>query len=135
MFGTAPQCEDSHRPTPWEVADLHIREVLAIELKSRDKSLELQAAEYERRLEGLNHEAARISAAAEKAVSLEKFEGYVGLQETHNANTDRFIAKYNATVDQLRSDQNKLRNMTMTWLALVTAILAVVTILLKAWAI
>lgn len=40
-----------------------------------DKATILQAREYERRLEALNHENARILQAQEKSVSVEKFDG------------------------------------------------------------
>jgi len=46
-------------------------------IKSRDKELKKQAREYERRLDGLNHEAARILAAQEKSVSSDKFDGAI----------------------------------------------------------
>lgn len=39
----------------------HLRELLTEQKKSTEKALELQAKEYERRLEILNHEAARLS--------------------------------------------------------------------------
>lgn len=44
----------------------------------RDANLKAQAREYERRLEGLNHENERILASQEKSVSVEKFDGEVG---------------------------------------------------------
>jgi len=44
----------------------------------RDENRELQAKEYERRLNGLNHENERIVTAQEKSVSAERFEGIVG---------------------------------------------------------
>ena len=41
-------------------SDSHIREVMGLEFKLRDKALELQAAENERRLSALNGEAERL---------------------------------------------------------------------------
>ena len=50
-------------PEEWRTAQAHIREIIDIELKHRDRALENQAREYERRLEILNHENQRILAA------------------------------------------------------------------------
>ena len=65
----------------YEQAISHLRELIAnaheaqqLRAESLDKARELQAAEYERRLAGLNHEAARLLAAAEKAVLSDVFE-------------------------------------------------------------
>jgi len=44
------------------------------ELEARDQALALQAREIERRLEGLNGEAARINAAANKSVNVDVYE-------------------------------------------------------------
>ena len=43
-----------------EPSDSHIREVMGLEFKLRDKALELQATEIERRLTALNGEADRL---------------------------------------------------------------------------
>ena len=51
-----------------EIAHLHRL------LEERDKALVLQAREYERRLEDLNHEASRIAEAARQSVPREKYE-------------------------------------------------------------
>jgi len=65
----------------YEQAISHLRELMAnahetqqLRAESLDKARELQAAEYERRLAGLNHEAERLLAAAEKAVLRDVFE-------------------------------------------------------------
>lgn len=52
----------------------HLEEKIDLRLGSREKALELQAAEYERRLRELNHEAERLKEAASKAVSREKYD-------------------------------------------------------------
>ena len=51
-----------------ELAHLHTL------LGERDKALLIQAREYERRLEALNHEADRIAEAARQSVPREKYE-------------------------------------------------------------
>ena len=48
------------------------------EFRILSESLLLQAKEYERRLEGLNHEAERIKTAQDKSISVDKFDGTVG---------------------------------------------------------
>jgi Flp pilus assembly protein TadB len=65
----------------YEQAISHLRELMAnaheaqqLRAESLDKARELQADEYERRLKALNHEAARLLAAAEKAVLSDVFE-------------------------------------------------------------
>src|SRR5476651_1538026 len=51
------------------------KELLNEKLRGRDHALALQATEYERRLEALNHENARILKAGELSVSVDKFDG------------------------------------------------------------
>lgn len=63
-------------------------------IKSRDKELGKQAKEYERRLGDLNHENARILAAQDKSVSVDKFEGAVG----------QIYQKLENTTGELRKD-------------------------------
>lgn len=60
----------------------------------RDITLEKQAKEYERRLEGLNHENARILAAQDKSVSAEKFDGAIS----------QLYQKIENTIADLRKD-------------------------------
>jgi chromosome segregation ATPase len=48
------------------------------EFKHLKVALKLQAKEYKRRLDELNNENARILAAQEKSVSVEKFDGEIG---------------------------------------------------------
>jgi hypothetical protein len=52
-----------------------LKELWTAELKGRDIALALQAAEYERRLEALNHEHEKNQARNNEFVSDEKFEG------------------------------------------------------------
>lgn len=60
----------------------HFKELHAEKMAGMQKALELQAREYERRLEGLNHEAARILESQQKSISVEKFDGAVGQVNT-----------------------------------------------------
>jgi hypothetical protein len=54
----------------------HERELRELQHDNDEMALKLQAAEYERRLEGLNGEAGRIRDVLDKSVSQEKFEGF-----------------------------------------------------------
>lgn len=63
-------------------------------IKTRDKDLKKQAKEYERRLGDLNHENARILAAQDKSVSVEKFDGTVS----------QIYQKLENTIGELRRD-------------------------------
>ena len=53
------------------------KEAALVSQKMRDDTLALQAKEYERRLEGLNHENARIITAANLSVSRELFDARI----------------------------------------------------------
>ena len=46
------------------------------QLEMKDEALKIQATEYERRLDGLNHEAARILESQSKSISVDKHEGF-----------------------------------------------------------
>jgi len=50
---------------------------LAQRVHGMESALVLQATEYERRLEGLDHEAARIGAILDESVTSEQFDDYV----------------------------------------------------------
>lgn len=58
------------------MADSHERDVRQLTEKTTDLALKLQAAEYERRLDGLNGEQNRIQNVLEKSVPREVFEAY-----------------------------------------------------------
>lgn len=81
-----------------------------LRLDQMDKALTLQAKEYERRLNSLNHEAARILAAAEKSVSLEKFEGF----------ERRYLDYVSATSRALNLKQGSDRGVSTAWAAVVS---------------
>jgi len=51
-----------------------VRELIASESKSSEKALHIQALEYERRLDGLNHEAERLKQLAVTHVARETYE-------------------------------------------------------------
>ena len=77
----------------------HLRELMAntqeaatLRAESLDKARELQAKEYERRLTALNHEAARIITAAEKAVLRDVFEPW-------QAMVNEFITERRTVID------------------------------------
>ncbi len=47
----------------------HLREVMDLRIQAADKALVMQAAEYQRRLDELNHAAQRLTAMQERFVS------------------------------------------------------------------
>jgi hypothetical protein len=116
---------DNDQRSSWELRDIHIREVLAIELRHRDRALEVQAREYERRLNTLNHENERILQAAALAVSNEKFDGFIKQLNDWQKIVDRFVAQTETTTSNLEKAQTKLRAMVMIWLAAATILLGV----------
>ena len=119
-------------PSDWEIADRHIREVLAIELAARDKALQNQAVEYERRLEILNHENARVAAATDRAVSMEKFEGFLVVQELQNQQTREFITATQTRTSELAKESARLRTTVITWITIASFVLALAIALLQA---
>jgi hypothetical protein len=54
-----------------------LAEETRLRFEARDRALAGQAAEYERRLDGLNHENERILAAQDQSVSADKFDGHL----------------------------------------------------------
>jgi hypothetical protein len=115
----------------WELSDIHIREVLAIELRHRDLALEKQASEYERRLEILNGEAVRIASAAALSVSVDKFEGYIAQTNEWKEGFDRFRTGVEKASEILAKEQARLRALVLAWIAIATLVLAVVSVLLR----
>ncbi len=57
--------------------------------KQEAETLRLQALEYERRLEGLNHEAKRIDEAAAKSVSRDMFDTFIRSDSAWKAQSER----------------------------------------------
>jgi hypothetical protein len=76
-----------------KVKDDALRNEIMGELRLRDKALELQAAEYKRRLEDLNHENARVMARNSDFVGIEKFEALKEVTGTNRADTLDKIGK------------------------------------------
>lgn len=60
--------------TPKPDGEFVTRRELDTELRLRDRAVDLQATEYERRLQGLNHENERISAVLANSVPREKYD-------------------------------------------------------------
>jgi len=52
----------------------HLKELMCLKIESNEKALELQAKEYERRLENLNHEAERLRSMASTYLPRELYE-------------------------------------------------------------
>jgi len=83
----------------------HLRELyderfesLRRELQLKDQALKLQALEYERRLDGLNHEAARILESQQKSISVEKFDGVISQFHSKFSSTDDKIGELSKRV-------------------------------------
>jgi hypothetical protein len=96
----------------------HLREVLYLELHARDLALQIQAKEYERRLESLNHENARILAAGEKSVTSEKFDGFAAA----HADWKRVVERWMATSEgQAASALGREKNVRPTLIVVIGA--------------
>lgn len=108
----------------------------------------LQANEYERRLEDLNHEAARILAVADRTVSSEKFDDYVRTQakalELSLSAVDARIDELQGKIEQLYVEERasqalrEERTVRHAWvtqwqLALVGFVSAVLVLLIGIW--
>lgn len=75
-----------------------VERALELRIEALEKAIELQAAEYARRLNDLNHEAARILSAQQSSVNREVYTGeYRRIDERVNrleARGDRAIGRY-----------------------------------------
>jgi len=107
-----------------------LKESIHVEFAYRDKALQMQATEYERRLEILNHENQRILDAGALAVSNEKFDGFV-----------KSFAQWKRSVDQdLSTDEGKatgrssLRAKTIANISIVLAVVGGVIVLIQFFA-
>lgn len=84
-FGTSSATDVSLREYTSEKVE-SLRELTELRFQAQEKALELQATEYQRRLSGLNNEAARIDQAVQKNVS----------RDTWDAFYDRYILGHDA---------------------------------------
>ena len=117
----------------YEQAISHLRELMAnaheaqqLRAESLDKARELQAAEYERRLTGLNHEAARIITAAEKAVLREVFEPWQAMVNT-------FITERRTVIDTTTQESVVgARTMSLV-ISGVGVIISIVAVIVAVW--
>jgi hypothetical protein len=124
-----------------EIAEIkHLRELLKLQEQSfRDQlaafrkewkiqedanrtALLLQSEEYARRLEGLNHESARIKAATDKAVSAELYHADQRAQALRFADLER---RQSENKEALLSDISLRAGQAMAW-AKIAALIAVV---------
>ncbi len=62
----------------WEREIAHLREISELRFRLDDKARELQASEYNRRLEGLNHEAAQLKSMQERYIPRDTYGAEVG---------------------------------------------------------
>jgi hypothetical protein len=69
-------------------------DLLEEQIRGRDERLKIQAAEYERRLEGLNHENERIMEILKQSVPREVFDRVIeGMNAKTQVNTDYISAE------------------------------------------
>lgn len=108
----------------WKIADDHIREIIQIELRHRDIALKNQAREYERRLQILNNENARILAAGQRAVSLEKYEAEQHALTEWRKSIDKFMVTTETRHDTIMKEQTKLRVVIIAWITVASFALA-----------
>ena len=117
----------------YEQAISHLRELMAnaheaqqLRAESLDKARELQADEYERRLAGLNHEAARIITAAEKAVLRDVFEPW-------QAMVNEFITERRTVIDTTTQESVVgARTMSLV-ISGVGVIISIVAVIVAVW--
>jgi len=117
----------------YEQAISHLRELMAnaqaaatLRAESLDNARELQAAEYERRLSGLNHESARIIAAAEKAVLRDVFVPW-------QAMVDEFITQRRAVTGTAQQDSAVDARTLSLVIGGVGTIIATVAVIVAVW--
>lgn len=94
------KCEPVH--SPHVTLKEYFEEKLAALDKLRKQEAEtliIQAKEYERRLEGLNHEAKRIDEAANKSVSREVFDTFLRGDSAWKAQSERDRASHLVRAD------------------------------------
>jgi hypothetical protein len=79
-----------------------LKELIAEQLKGRDSALSLQAKEYERRLEDLNHEHTRDRERKADYVGLEKFDSFKSEFLQYKESNDKAVdAKAKSLADQV----------------------------------
>ena len=117
----------------YEQAISHLRELMAnaheaqqLRAESLDKARELQAKEYERRLEGLNHKAARIITAAERAVLREVFEPW-------QAMVNEFITERRVVIDTSQQGAAVDARTLSLVIGGVGVIIAIVAVIVAVW--
>jgi len=108
--------------TNQEVTFLH--RLIEGEIQSRDVALKLQAIEVERRLEALNHEAARINAATTISVSAEKFNEYQKARYEFEERTNEFVATQRASSEASKDESSRMRTWVMVWVGAATLVLS-----------
>jgi hypothetical protein len=124
---------DNDPRSSWELRDIHIREVLAIELRHRDRALEVQAREYERRLNTLNHENERILAAAALSVSTEKFDGFIRQLNDWQTTIEQFRVATETTSLDLAKAQVRLRSTVLVWMSVLSVLLSAGVAFTRLW--
>jgi hypothetical protein len=107
--------------------------------KAVDKALEIQAKEYERRLEALNGEAGRLAKVLADSVPREVFTNYAKdaaerEQALVSSQTDRFnvaIEAINARVDELQNWRSGLEGRLIGVSAVIGVIVVVINIAIR----
>ena len=107
-----------------------LKESIHVEFAYRDKALQMQATEYERRLEILNHENQRILDAGALAVSNEKFDGFVKSFEQWKRSVDQDLSTAQGTA----FGRSSLRAKTIANISIVLAVVGGVIVLFQFFA-
>jgi hypothetical protein len=107
----------------------HLREMMDLRFDAISKALELQAAEYERRLGVLNHENERIGQIQAQGVSNEKFDGHVKAYEEWKRNVDGVLSLAEGAKVGTEKDRARLRQLVVISIGVATLIISAVVAL------
>jgi hypothetical protein len=106
----------------------HERELREAWQTATAEALALQAKEYERRLQDLNHEAHRVLRVQEQSVSQDRFEGYItGHTNATNLVHDEFRARLAAVDIKFAEERGGRNRQAIIWGVIVT----IITLLMK----
>ena len=95
------------------------------QIKAMDRALQIQAKEYERRLEHLNGEQERLSEERQAFLPRERFETYLKEQDTlYNHVNKGYEDRFSTIMQFINEQRGKNQGINLSW----TVLLAVVTL-------
>jgi len=100
-----------------------------LQFKALREARDLQAIEYERRLGALNHENERILQAQNRALSNEKFDGFLKAYEEWKRTVDRYVSTMEASSVSVEKDRARLRQLVVISIGVATLIISTVVAL------